>query len=177
MLLNIMVAHLKKTGVRKMVKQICIDFDGVIHSYKSGWKGETNIPDEPNNGAFEWLVNLICAGMQPCIYSSRSRSFFGRRAMKKWFVEHVYDAIRFARVTQCGMEQDWWKWNIIWMIQSRAIAPWEVHCEDAAKAFVKKLKFPSKKPAAWITIDDRAICFSGLWPSIEEIEKFKPWYK
>ncbi len=36
----------------KMTKPIlCVDFDGVVHSYTSGWKGETVIPYPPVNGA------------------------------------------------------------------------------------------------------------------------------
>lgn len=40
-----------------------------------------------------------------------------------------------------------------------------------------KLKFPTQKPPAWLTIDDRAICFQGIFPSAEEINNFKPWNK
>jgi len=39
------------------------------------------------------------------------------------------------------------------------------------------LKFPKKKPAAFLTIDDRAICFNGTFPTKKEMESFKPWYK
>lgn len=31
---------------------ICVDFDGVIHSYDSGWTGATDIRDEPIPEAF-----------------------------------------------------------------------------------------------------------------------------
>lgn len=37
------------------------------------------------------------------------------------------------------------------------------------------LEFPTQKPAAYLTIDDRAICFRGTFPSFMEIEAFRPW--
>ena len=39
------------------------------------------------------------------------------------------------------------------------------------------LKFPTEKPPAWLTIDDRAVCFRGTFPSPTEIDNFKPWNK
>lgn len=36
-------------------------------------------------------------------------------------------------------------------------------------------EFPTEKPAAWLTIDDRAICFKGVFPTIDDIRHFKPW--
>ncbi len=129
---------------------ICVDFDGVIHSYKSGWKGVSVITDQPVPGAIEWLMDhlpvpdAICAmapryeGPEAQIYSSRSKSWFGRRAMKKWLIKHGLPA---CYITE-GL-----------------------------------LKFPSKKPAAFLTIDDRAICFNGTFPTSEEMMSFKPWNK
>lgn len=130
-------------------KIICIDFDGVIHSYKSGWQGISVIPDEPVDGAIPWLLSLV--GTDPenishfspeakfdvCIYSSRSKSFFGRRAMKKWLIKH-------------GVNYGY---------------------------FVDKLiRFPVKKPAAFLTIDDRAICFDGSFEKLSsKISNFKTW--
>lgn len=76
----------------KPKKIICIDFDGVIHSYTSGWQGIDVIEDEPVPGAFGFLA--ACVGdpdLQPVIYSSRSREPKGIDAMIKWFEKHKMD--------------------------------------------------------------------------------------
>ena len=39
------------------------------------------------------------------------------------------------------------------------------------------LQWPTEKPAAFITIDDRALTFTGVWPAIETLLSFKPWNK
>jgi hypothetical protein len=50
---------------------------------------------------------------------------------------------------------------------------------EKAQQFVAALKFPIDKPAAFLMIDDRAICFGGDFAALdpEELLKFKPWYK
>lgn len=51
---------------------LCVDFDGVVHSYTSPWKGAAVISDPPVPGAIEWL--LACLDyFEVVIYSSRSR--------------------------------------------------------------------------------------------------------
>lgn len=48
----------------------------------------------------------------------------------------------------------------------------------AAHKFVtERLSFPTQKPPAFLTIDDRAMCFAGKFPSMHEIGSFKPWHK
>ena len=39
------------------------------------------------------------------------------------------------------------------------------------------IKWPTEKPPAMVTLDDRAITFTGEWPSIETLLAFKPWNK
>lgn len=126
---------------------LCLDFDGVLHSYTSGWKGAKSIPDKPVEGAIEWIRSLLgCPeneGIGPryldfkvCIYSSRSRYWGGRKAIKKWLIKH-----------------------------------------GLTKYEVELISFPLMKPAAFLQIDDRAICFTGKFPTSKEMLSFKPWNK
>ena len=38
---------------------LCLDFDGVCHSYISGWQGAGVIPDPPVDGMWEFLETAI----------------------------------------------------------------------------------------------------------------------
>ena len=38
------------------------------------------------------------------------------------------------------------------------------------------LTFPSVKPPALLHVDDRAVCFSGIYPEPEELAAFEPWH-
>lgn len=72
-----------------MNKILCIDFDGVIHAYTSGWEASDVIKDGPVEGALDWLRSLIKSEeFKPCIYSSRSKDTMGREAMKIWLKKH-----------------------------------------------------------------------------------------
>lgn len=158
-------------------KDLCIDFDGVIHSYKSGWLGIDKIPDEPVDGAIEWLVKLKENGFQPNIYSSRSKSWFGRRAMKKWFYDKLIEECSVLE-KMSDTHEKWQNWRCKILNIYQSMDQWDIHVVESCKHFVNNvLKFPTKKPAAYLTIDDRAICFSGIFPTIEEMNNFKPWYK
>ncbi|HUD75132.1 MAG TPA: hypothetical protein VMQ76_08675 [Terracidiphilus sp.] len=125
---------------------MAIDFDGVLHSYTSGWKGATTLPDPPVPGAIEWLDSLVEDGdsvctMAPrfrefdvCIFSSRARYWGARAAMKRWLV----------------------KWGF-------------------PKHKLGKIRFPLLKPPSHLLIDDRAMQFQGSFPSVAEMLEFKPW--
>jgi len=79
-----------------MAFNICVDFDGVLHSYTSGWKGYDVVADGPVPGAMEWLKGLIeDKGFSVYILSSRAANVPGISAIKKaltsWFLEQGYD--------------------------------------------------------------------------------------
>ena len=46
-----------------------------------------------------------------------------------------------------------------------------------SRATLNEIDFPTEKPAAFLTIDDRAICFEGAFPTPYDMKEFKPWNK
>ncbi|MBZ9706066.1 hypothetical protein LB543_04945 [Mesorhizobium sp. ESP7-2] len=62
---------------------LCLDFDGVIHSYTSGWKGAAVIPDEPVPGAMRFIWDAS-EHFTIAIFSSRSNQPGGLNAMVRW---------------------------------------------------------------------------------------------
>jgi hypothetical protein len=121
---------------------LCLDFDGVIHSYSSGWKGADVIPDPPVDGAIAFMLGAL-DHFDVSIFSSRSNQSGGIAAMQKWLRHHAGNT--------------WYE------------TPLGPGLED--------IKFPTEKPAAMVSIDDRALTFDGTWPSIESLKTFKPWNK
>jgi hypothetical protein len=67
-----------------MKRILCLDFDGVVHSYTSGWKGPRVIPDPIMPGALTFMEHMLCHEWDVCIHSSRSGYWGGRRAMRTW---------------------------------------------------------------------------------------------
>lgn len=59
---------------------ICVDFDGVVHSYTSGWQGADIVADGPVNGALNWLREMV-RHFDVAIYSARSSQAGGIEAM------------------------------------------------------------------------------------------------
>jgi hypothetical protein len=65
-----------------MTKQtVVFDFDGVIHSYTSGWQGETVIPDPPVQGIEKALKDICNAGYAIVIVSTRCAHIGGTNAI------------------------------------------------------------------------------------------------
>lgn len=147
---------------------LCLDFDGVIHGYQSGWKGPRNIPDPPVPGALEFIETAL-KSFEVAIHSSRSRYIGGRRAIKRWLVRQfvrrswnqLSDADRargqlFAGLTASDYEEEY---------------------QRRAQQTVSRIAFPLWKPAAFVTLDDRALTFTGTWPDLATLKQFKPWNK
>lgn len=120
---------------------LCLDFDGVIHSYVSGWKGTSVIPDETVPGAIVFMHSALDV-FRVAVYSSRSNQDGGIVAMKKW--------LKFWAVVYYD--------NLNWL---------------------DKIEWPTEKPPALVTIDDRALTFNGDWSSYDpaSLLQFKPWNK
>lgn len=126
---------------------LCLDFDGVIHSYTSGWKGADVITDPIVPGTIEFLIKASYE-FNIHILSSRSHQLDGIEAMRN-YIRHYYHE---------------------WLDSIQ-------HADDYISDITKLIEFPTEKPPAQITIDDRAIQFTGTWPSIEELKTFQPWNK
>lgn len=148
---------------------LCLDFDGVIHSYTSRWQGASVIPDPPVPGALEFIVKALEA-YEVAIFSSRSHQWGGKSAMRRWMVKHLlllgaldYDA--------CPL---WWRNRIA---QTAFAEPWPEEVLWAATKLVKEISWPYFKPPAKVTIDDRALTFTGVWPDLQLIDTFTPWNK
>jgi hypothetical protein len=118
---------------------LCLDFDGVIHSYSSGWKGADIVPDPPVEGAMKFIDEALNQ-FRVVIFSSRSGHDDGVYAMRKWLRRH---------------------WLDLGLSGEREML----------------IEWPKEKPAAMITIDDRAITFTGEWPKIDTLLAFQPWNK
>lgn len=125
---------------------LCLDFDGVIHSYSSGWQGASVIPDDPVPGSMKFIWDAT-GHFRVAIFSSRSGQFGGIPAMRKWLARHFRAHWASDRTT----------------------------CDDK----LAEIEWPLEKPPAFITIDDRALTFTGDWNDfpVAKLLAFKPWNK
>lgn len=71
-----------------MKKTVVFDFDGVVHSYTSGWKGANVIPDPPVNGIENALKDIHDAGYEVVIVSTRCSTQSGVDAINLWLYKN-----------------------------------------------------------------------------------------
>lgn len=124
---------------------LCIDFDGVIHSYERGWQ-DGAIYGTPTPGFFAWAMRAKDQ-FRLVVYSSRSKDAEGIRQMQEWL----------------GV----------------ALLEWQQDHPHGLGLSFSDFGFAHEKPAAWLTIDDRAVQFRGDWSAPEltpdAMRAFKPW--
>ena len=123
---------------------LCLDFDGVIHSYTSGWKGADVIPDPIVPGTVEFIMAAQNEGWKIAVFSSRSNQPGGLAAMQE-YMKKAFEAV-------LKVEGQWW-------------VPYG------------EIDWPTEKPPATLTLDDRSVTFTGKWPSMEYLKNFRPWTK
>lgn len=68
-------------------RTVCLDFDGVVHSYRSGWSGIESIPDPPIHGTDRAIAQLR-QDYRVVIHSARCCSAAGRAAIEAWLAKH-----------------------------------------------------------------------------------------
>ena len=71
-----------------MKQTVVFDFDGVIHSYTSGWKGPAIIPDPPVPGIKEAIAEIRAAGYEVVVVSTRCATLDGLYAIKEYLERH-----------------------------------------------------------------------------------------
>lgn len=71
-------------------KILSLDFDGVIHSYVSGWKGADVITDAPVPGAIEFIISVVDE-FDVNIFSTRNTQEGAIEAMKLYLLKHLTD--------------------------------------------------------------------------------------
>ena len=132
---------------------LCLYFDGVLHSYSSGWKGADVIPDPPTDGMAKFLDKAVEV-FDVQVFSSRTHHPGGVDAMKSV----IWDAL--AHHFDCAFAGD-----------PRGL--------ERALAVRDAISYPAEKPPAMVSIDDRALCFTGNWSDFDpqRLLEFQPWNK
>ena len=159
--------------------RLAIDFDGVINSYKSGWKGLNNLPDPPVPGTIGWMTEAIDAGHTVIIFSMRNAA----EEYMLPYADDIYskydDAMQMEEFSKADyIESDHVpydfhsRWQGVEGIKSY-LMKWGME-----QKYVDKIEFAFAKPHFDILFDDRAYRFEGVFPPVSELNRIaKPWWK
>ena len=126
---------------------IGVDYHGVLCRYRDGkhWEADKISPDIPNEGAISWLLEA-------------SKSFHvavtcARAALKPEVVGELCE----------------------WLVRHGIPRECLTLVEPSPMVRSQRIWVARFKPRCWLYIDDRAYCFEGTFPSVNEIERFRPW--
>lgn len=123
---------------------LCLDFDGVINNYSSGWTGALDLPDDVTEGFFEFCEE-VAPHFRIVVHSSRFATEGAISSALAW------------------MQKQRQKWRD----------------KGGQGGEIVQIEFWDKKPPAMVTIDDRALTFTGRWGDfpVNDLLAFKPWNK
>ena len=96
--------------------RICIDFDGVINSYTSGYKSgdDTYLPDPPVEGARDFVEKCFESFQEVYILSSRCQTLSGMIAMKDWLQKWGFPDVPISYVkypAEVYVDDRGWRFN------------------------------------------------------------------
>lgn len=77
-----------------MKETVVFDFDGVIHSYNSGWQGYDVTPDPPVPGIKKAIEEIRAAGYEVVVVSSRCSEPEGQIAVYRYLLKHGIEVDR-----------------------------------------------------------------------------------
>ena len=80
---------------------VVFDFDGVLHSYVSGWRGATEMPDPPVPGMREVIDELRERGYKVVVVSTRCIGPEGMGAVKRYLKRRVSLSSTSQRISSC----------------------------------------------------------------------------
>ncbi len=124
---------------------VCVDFDGVVHEYSSGWQGADVIPDPPIVDTLKVLYEYLDAGLTIAIHSARSAQPGGIEAMRNWLNKHDFEYRKAMKPVQEPLA-----WEIMFPI-----------CKPAAGMYIDDRGYPYNGP--------------GTLPDPGVIKLFRPW--
>ena len=90
--------------------------------------------------------------------------------MKRWLRERLV-------ALGCGRNEAIPAWLEARIFRTVGMEPWDEEVRYAVDLIIKEVRWPLFKPPATVTLDDRALTFTGTWPSIDALLAFRPWNK